>query len=48
VILLIIEVNLFGGFILYIMTKLYAHLIAFSLHELVELIEIAILLKFQN
>jgi len=37
-----------GGFIPYIITKLSAHLIAFSLHELVELIEIVFLLKFRN
>jgi len=46
--LLIVDVNSVGGFIHYIMTKLFALLIAFPLHELVESIEITFLLKFGN
>jgi len=39
---------LFEGFIHCILTKLFALLIAFSLHKLVKSIEIAFLLKIGN
>jgi len=45
---MIVGANWFGGFIHSMMTKLSALLVAFSLHELVESIEIAFLLKFGN
>jgi len=47
-ILMIVGANWFGGFIHCILMKLYVLLIAFSLNELVELIEIAFLFKFGN
>jgi len=45
---MIVGANWFEGFIHSIMTKLSTLLIVFSLHELVESIEIAFLLKFGN